>query len=238
MYESYEQCRAQLYGATADGRVSAVFYGNHCAITNCASGTLGVRTPVVKRLAKLVPMSSRDDVMRGFFESADRVYETTLFAGLLAARKGDYNKTREYMKRLVPLFDSWAHSDTIVPCLRWADADDVLRDFAYLKDCDGQYEVRTYIIILLTRCLTPERIDFALDVLANGLRYGDYYVDMAAAWCIAEALVKQYDKTLPILKSGVLPTFVHNKAVQKARESFRISDGQKRELAALRLNKD
>lgn len=235
MYETYDDCRARLYGAPPEDRVEEAFYARHCRITNCASGTLGVRTPAVKRLAKLVPMPCRDEVMRGYFESGDREYEATLFAGLLAARKGDYEKTRDYVKALVPLFDSWAHPDVVVPCLRWTDADGFLRDFRYLLDCDGQYEVRTYIIYVMTRCLGDDRIDFALDMLRSRVRYGQYYVDMAAAWCVAEALVKQYDKTLPLLRDGALPPFVHNKAIQKARESFRITDAQKTELYGMRI---
>lgn len=235
MYESYDDCRARLYGATADEKVDGSFYERHCRITNCASGTLGIRTPVIKRLAKLVTIERRDEVLRGFFESGDCEYEAKLFAGLLAARKGDYEKTRAYLKRLIPMFDSWAHSDVIVPCLRWTDADVFLRDFSYLLDSDGQYEVRTYIIYVMTRCLCDDGIDFALDLLFTKVRYGRYYVDMAAAWCIAEALVKHYGKALAMLKMKTLPPFVHNKAIQKARESFRITDGQKAELAALKI---
>lgn len=194
-----------------------------------------MRTPVVKRLAKQTPLENRDAIIRAFLASGDREYEMTLFVGLLAARKGDYAATREYLKALVPEFDSWAHPDVIVPCLRWTDINSLFRDFDYLLGCEGQYEVRTYIIMLLTRALDAEHIDFALDALDRRVRYGMYYVDMAAAWCLAEALARQYDKTLEFIKGKTLPAFVYNKAIQKARESFRITDAQKSELFELRI---
>lgn len=235
MYETYEECRARIMSASGGEKVTGDFYGRHCAITNCEFGTLGVRIPVIKKLAKAVPLSSRDSVIDVFFESGDNVFETVLFAGLVAAKKGDYLKTREHLKRLIPLFGSWAHPDCIIPCLRWTDVDAFLSDFAYLLDRDGQYEVRTYIIYIMTRCLEGDRIDFAFDVLLNKVRYGRYYVDMAAAWALAEALVKQYEKTLPVIEGKTLPKFVHNKAIQKARESFRLSPERKQYLNSLKV---
>ena len=235
MYETYEECRARIFSASGEEKVSDDFLDRHCAITNCENGTLGIRTDVIKRLAKAVPFGCRDDVIGGFLKSGDTVYETVLLAGLLAARKGDYAKTREHLKNLIPRFSSWAHSDVVVPCLRWTDVDTVLDDFSYLLDCEGQYEVRTYIIYIMTRCLDDERIDFALDTILKRVRYGQYYVDMAAAWCLAEALTKQYEKALPVIEGKTLPKFVHNKAIQKARESFRISPERKEYLKGLKI---
>ena len=235
MYETYEECRAHIFGAGQDVKVSDDFLERHVAIINCENGALGIRTPEIKRLAKLVPIVCRDDVLDGFFKSGDIVYDAELFAGLLASRKGDYAATREYLKRLVPLFGSWAHPDTIVPCLRWTDVDTFLHEFAYLLDCEGQYEVRTYIIYLMTRCLGDERIDFTLETLANKILYGQYYVDMAAAWCLSDVLVKQYDKTLPLIENKTFPAFVHNKAIQKARESFRVTPERKEYLNGLKV---
>ncbi|MDE7463731.1 MAG: DNA alkylation repair protein [Clostridiales bacterium] len=238
MNETYEECRARIFGAGQDQKVSAGFFERHVAIVNSESGALGIRTPEIKRLAKSVPIACREGVLDGFFNSGDNVFEAVQFAGMLAARKGDYAATREYLKRLIPLFGSWAHPDTIVPWLKWTDVDTFLGDFAYLLNCDGQYEVRTYIIYLMTRCLWDDRIDFTLDTLKNKVGYGQYYVDMAAAWCLSDALVKQYDKTLPLIENKTFPPFVHNKAIQKARESFRISAERKQYLNGLKIDKN
>ena len=156
-----------------------------------------------------------------------------MLCGIVCAGKGDYAQTRDYLKRIIPLFGSWAHPDCVIPSLNWVDKDEFLRDFAYLLDCNGQYEVRSYIIFLFD-CLTADRIDFVINTL-KAVRYGDYYVDMAAAWLLAECLVKFYDKTLPLFQTPVFPRFVHNKAIQKARESYRVSPESKAYLNSLKL---
>lgn len=204
-------------------------------IVNCEYPTLGVRTPVIKKLASSVALADRDDVLDGFFADGEPTYDTVLFAGCLAAKKGDYEKTRCHLARIIPLFRSWAHVDCVVPCLRWVDKDGFLNDFSYLLDRDGQYETRTYIIFLF-ECLTDERVEFVLETLKT-VRYGRYYVDMAAAWLLAECLVKFYDKTLKLFEAPVFPVFVHNKAIQKARESFRISPDVKAYLNTLKIKR-
>lgn len=231
MIDTYEQVKAELIKNTDDN-----YKAFNEPIVNSEYPTLGVRTPIIKKLAKYVPLSARDGVLNDFFADTDKVYDTVLFAGCLAARKGDYAVTREYMKKLIPLFGSWAHVDCVIPCLKWVDKDAFLRDFAYLLSCDGQYEIRTYIIYMF-ECLTDDRIDFVLNTLRT-VRYGEYYVDMAAAWLLAECLVKHYEKTLPLFTERTFPTFVHNKAIQKARESFRIPPETKSYLNTLKVREN
>lgn len=230
--ESYDRIKAALK-ANVDEKYKAF----NDPIINCDYPALGVRTPIIKKLAKSVPIASRDKVMAEFFadEQSARIYDTVLFAGCLAARKGDHAATREYLSRLIPMFGSWAHTDCVVPCLDWTDVDTALGDFEYLLDRTGQYEKRFYIIYMMNYCLTDEYIDRTLETLRNRVRFGDYYVDMAAAWLLAEALVKQFDKTLPLIEQKAFPKFVHNKAIQKARESYRISQETKEYLNKLRM---
>ncbi|MDE7165276.1 MAG: DNA alkylation repair protein [Clostridiales bacterium] len=232
MYETYEQCKAALFA-----EVDEKYDNFNNPIVNCEGyPTCGVRTPVIKKLAKSVPLAARDDVLNGFFSDADLTYEIVLFAGVLAARKGEYyGQTREYISRIVPLFRSWAHVDSVTPCLSWADKSALWDDFRYLLDCEGQYEKRFYIMIMFSCCLGDEYIDKILETLRYNVAYGQYYVDMAAAWLLAECLVKYYDKTLPLFTTQVFPKFVHNKAIQKARESFRVSPDTKAYLNTLKV---
>lgn len=231
MYETYDECRAALFG-----NIDADYNNFNNKIVNCDYPTYGVRTPVIKKLAKAVPISARSKVLDGFFADKDLTYETVLFAGVLAARKGEYyTETREYLTRLVPIFRSWAHVDCVTPCLRWADKDALWNDFRYLLDCAGEYEKRFYIMIMFSCCLNDGYIDRILDTLRYNVTYGQYYVDMAAAWLLAECLVKYYDKALPLFVEQVFPKFVHNKAIQKARESYRISAEVKQYLNTLKV---
>ena len=194
-----------------------------------------MRTPVVKSLAKTVPLARRDDILDDFFRDGEKTYESVLFAGCLAARKADYAATRALLGRIVPLFGSWAHVDCVTPLLRWADADALWNDFRYLLDCRGQYEKRFYIMIMFSCCLDDAHIDGILETLRRDVSYGDYYVDMAAAWLLAECLVKYYDKTVALFGERIFPKFVHNKALQKARESYRVSPETKAYLQGLKV---
>ncbi|MDE7107935.1 MAG: DNA alkylation repair protein [Clostridiales bacterium] len=231
MYETYEQCKAELLK-----NVDRKYDDFNNPIVNCEGyPTLGIRTPIIKKLAKSVPINARDEVLNGFFADKDLSYDTVLFAGVLAARKGDYDKSREYLSRLVPMFRSWAHVDCVTPCLRWADKSALWDNFRYLLDCEGQYEKRFYVMIMFSCCLGDEYIDRILETLRYNVTYGQYYVDMAAAWLLAECLVKYYDKTLPLFTAQTFPKFVHNKAIQKARESFRVSPDTKAYLNTLKV---
>lgn len=198
--------------------------------------TVGVRTPVIKKLAKNTPIENREKILDEFMRDKDKTYELVLYAGCLAARKSaHYGQTRDYLSALVPLFGSWAHVDCVTPLLTWADRAALWRDFRYLLDADGQYQKRFYIMIMFSCCLNDEYVDSILDTLRRDVRYGQYYVDMASAWLLAECLIKYYDKTLPLFETREFPRFVHNKALQKARESFRIPPDIKEYLNTLKI---
>lgn len=214
------------------GRVSSDFSERHNRIINCEYALLGVRIPQIKKLAKIVPNDDRENVLDGFYKDGERLFETTLFVACVAAKKGDYVFTREHLKKIIPLFGSWAHTDTVAPLLRWTSPEEFLRDFEYLTG-GGEYQKRMYIVYMMCCCLDERHIDFVLDRTVNYI-YGEYYVDMAAAWLIAEALVKFYDKAIKVIEQNRLPDFVHNMAIKKARESFRITAEQKVYLASLK----
>ena len=71
--------------------------------------------------------------------------------------------------------------------------------------------------------------------LAAAVRSDEYYVNMMIAWYFATALAKQYDAVLPYIIQHRLSKWVHNKAIQKAVESRRITDEQKAYLRSLKV---
>ena len=78
---------------------------------------------------------------------------------------------------------------------------------------------------------------FSEDILhlVKNVNHDDYYVKMVQAWFFATALAKQYDKTLPLIENKAMPLWIHNKTIQKAVESYRITPGQKEYLKTLRV---
>lgn len=234
MSEVYNKIKSEIIALGEKVDRSSDGYKRGAKIINSSLPFMGITTPQVKNLAKSVALSERDGFMDGFFADPDKTYESVAVSGLVAAKKGDYNKTAEYLKRIIPLFSSWAHSDTIVPLLRFTDRETFLNDFKYLLDAEGQYEVRTYIVYLMSCCLTDEYFDRIVDTLKN-VRYGQYYVDMGAAWLLSYMFIKFYDRTLPLFEKATFPPFVHNKAIQKARESFRVPQDKKDFLNTLKV---
>jgi len=68
-----------------------------------------------------------------------------------------------------------------------------------------------------------------------GIKSEEYYVNMMIAWYFATALCKKYDAAIPYLEERKLPEWVHNKTIQKAIESFRVTDEHKEYLRTLRI---
>lgn len=229
---TYEDAKTALYSAAGAGGCAAhVDY--HVGILNCEYGALGLRIPVVRDLAKRVALPCRAQVLDGYFADGERLFETTLFAGCLSARKGDYPFTRDALSRVIYKFGSWAHVDTVVPCLKWTDVDTFLKDFDGLRTDGFVYARRTYIVYLMDRMLGGGKTRTAFDLLKS-VRLGEYYVDMAAAWLIAEAVAKDGSTAVRAIENGEFPIFVHNKAIQKACESYRVPPEVKTYLKTLK----
>ena len=70
------------------------------------------------------------------------------------------------------------------------------------------------------------------------VRSREYYVNMMIAWYFATALAKQPEAAQPYLEERKLDPWVHNKTIQKAIESYRISDSQKEYIRTLRVKNE
>lgn len=230
--ENYEQIKNALSSENIK-RVRSDFYSRHKAIVNSGYKLLGVCIPEIKKIVNSVDEAAREKIIDDIFADDEKTFETVLIAGCLAARKRDYEFTSRQLKRVIELFDSWAHVDTVVPWLRWTDTEKFLCDFDYLLREKNQYAVRFYIIYMMNNCITAERINI-IEKKLQQINYGEYYVDMGAAWLLAEVLTKDYEYGLKLLEKIDFPAFVHNKALQKARESFRISQDRKIYLKTLK----
>lgn len=141
-----------------------------------------------------------------------------------------------YLDPLILKFDNWAHVDTIISSLKIfkKQPNEVLAHFLPLKTHPGEFAKRTFVILLMNYFLDSVNICSTLKHLSQ-IEQGQYYVDMAIAWATCEALVKHYHKTIPLLQQQTYTKFVHNKAIQKARESYRITPQTKEYLKTLTL---
>ena len=195
---------------------------------------LGIRVPIIRNLAKtLLKENSLDTLLKEF---TDEYFEEVLLEGIIIAyAKIPLEEKLPYIKAFVPKIDSWAISDTFVPTLKLKEKDlNMAWNFIlpYTKSKE-QFDVRFSVIMMLDYFLTEEYVDKVL-IEIDKIKLDGYYVKMGIAWLVAEIGIKFNDKAIEYLKNNNLDNFTHNKAIQKMRESYRISPEQKEYLKSLK----
>ena len=224
--------RAAVWQALLESRDAAYQKFNEGLLPGKAGQTLGVRMP---RLQQLAGEICRGD-WRQFLEETetDTQYELVMLAGLVTGRcRCSWAEKYDRIAAFVPRIDCWGINDSF--CAANREAGRRLADLEPLfRQCiaSGQtYPIRFVLVMLLdyglTEVWTPEILE-----LCRRLDHPDYYVQMAAAWLTAEAFARHRALTLPYLAPGVLPETVRRMALQKCRDSRRVSPADKVLLGA------
>lgn len=192
---------------------------------------IGVRTPHVRKYAIKL---AKNPQCREFLEELPHRYydENNLHAFLLEQIK-DYPECLREVERFLPYIDNWATCDMMSPKAFKANTDALEGEIRRWVASGQTYTVRFGIGMLMRYYLGEKFRREHLDLVA-GLRSEEYYINMMVAWYFATALAKQYDAALPYLKQERLPVWTHNKAIQKACESNRITAEQKKVLRSFR----
>lgn len=197
---------------------------------------LGVRIPNLRALAKKL---AKEPNIKTYLDNPDlKTYESIILYGMILSyvKSLSLENILGYLDSLILKFDNWAHVDCVtseIKALKQSPKE-VLDHYLPLKTDKGEFTKRFFIILLLSFYINDEYIDSVLNHLIE-VQQGQYYVDMAIAWTLSVTLVKYYEKTLPLLQQKRFSKFVHNKAIQKARESYRISDEIKQSLNLLKI---
>jgi len=191
---------------------------------------IGVRTPEIRKLAKGIEV--KDAI--AFLDALPHRYleENLLHSALLSRFYREYDEALAKVSEFLPFVDNWAVCDTLAPPA-FKERPDILYTEIHKWLQSGKiYTVRFGLICLMKYFLDENyRQDTLMLAAAAG---GDYYIEMAAAWFFCEALVKRWDDAVKILEENTLCVFVHNKTIQKARESFRMSQERKDYLKTLK----
>ena len=191
---------------------------------------LGVRTPKMREFAK------RN------FDNAEEVllypneYYETVFIKLTIVSMLPYPQFIKWLPKCVAWMDNWALCDSFkAKCIR-CHKDEFLPILDKLFACKGEYYQRYPLVALLSDYVEEKYFD-TLKRYLLGTDTSYYYVHMAAAWLLAEILIKHFDYGVSLLQEKILPAKTHNKAIQKAIESFRLNHEQKEYLRSLKYNK-
>lgn len=194
---------------------------------------IGVRAKALGALAKELAASSEAEAFLG---ALPHVYheENMLHAALLCRLKTDFPSLLRRVEAFLPCVDNWAVCDALQPKAFAKHKAEVYARVMLWLNGDHAYTVRFALVTLLAFFLEDDAFDPATLYAVAALHSDEYYVNMAAAWYMSYALVRQYEKTLPLMEGNVLDKWVHNKSIQKAVESYRIGEARKAYLKSLR----
>ena len=192
---------------------------------------IGVSTPELRALAKV--LGTCKDAEAFLQHLPHRYFEENQLHAFLIARIKDYGKCIEQTRRFLPFIDNWATCDQLTPTVFRKHKQELLAEIKTWLTSKHPYTVRFGIGMLMRHFLDEDySIDYPL--LVGRLRSEEYYINMMIAWYFATALAKQYKSVLPLMEQHLLDTWTHNKAIQKARESFRLTPEQKNYLKSLK----
>ena len=202
-------------------------------IPNIDSETvIGIRTPELRKLAK--EMAKEPDVGK-FLEALPHRWfdENQLHAFIISLTK-DYETCIAQAERFLPYIDNWATCDQLSPKVFKKNKEDLLCHIKEWLKSDKTYTVRFAVGMLMEHYLDDD-FDPAYPEMVAAIESDEYYVNMMRAWYFATALAKQYDTILPFIEENRLDKWTHNKTIQKAVESYRITAEQKDYLRSLRI---
>ena len=195
---------------------------------------IGVRTPDLRTLAK--ELAKQEDIGT-FLDTLPHTYfdENQLHAFILSEMK-DYGQCIQRVKEFLPYIDNGATCDQLSPKAFKKHKSELHKEIKTWLKSDKTYTVRFAVGMLMQHYLDDD-FNVAYPKLVAAIRTDEYYINMMIAWYFATALAKQYDAIIPYIEQKKLDPWTHNKAIQKAVESYRITPVQKEYLKTFRLQK-
>jgi len=196
---------------------------------------IGVRIPEIRKLAKkLVKNDEYEDFLK---ELPHKYYDENLLHGAIISENKDFENCIELLNSFLPFVDNWAVCDTISPKIFKKHKKELIEKIKEWSQSDKTYTCRFGVEMLMTHFLDEDFKKEYLEMVAN-IHSEEYYVKMVVAWFFATALAKQWDYAVIYLENNRLDVWVHNKTIQKARESLRILEDKKGYLKGLKRKKE
>ncbi len=192
---------------------------------------IGIRVPMLRKFAK--EFSKTDEAGRFMKELPHSYYEEDNLHAFLIEQINDYEKTVEELNRFLPYVDNWATCDGLSPKIFANHTDKLIGQTDIWLDSKQTYTVRFAMNMLMKFYLDENFKAEYLEKVAS-VASDEYYIKMMQAWYFATALAKQWDSAVLYLTENKLDNWVHNKTIQKAVESYRITPEQKAYLKRLK----
>ncbi len=193
---------------------------------------IGVRTPALRKLAKEIYKSG--DYKTFIDDLPHDYYEEVNLHGMIICLIKDYEEAIREVDKFLPYVDNWATCDLLSFKNAFkGNLDKLENDIQRWITSKETYTVRFGIGVLLEFYLDDTFDSKYLEWVAN-VKSDEYYVKMMKAWYFATALAKQYEAAVPYIENHLLEEWVHRKTIQKAKESYRVSDEMKEYLNTLK----
>ena len=193
---------------------------------------IGVRVPVLRKFAKEYAKASDAETFLGSLPH--RFYDENMLHGLLISEMKDYERCVELTDKFLPYVDNWAVCDIMSPKVFRKHKEELLAKIREWSSSSHTFTCRFGLEMLMSHFLDEDFKPEYLRIPAS-VRSEEYYVNMMVAWFFATALTKQWDATIPLIESKSLAPWTHNKTIQKARESLRMTAEQKEYLKMLKI---
>lgn len=193
---------------------------------------IGIRVPILRAFAKEFIKEPEHEAFLKHLPH--NYYDENMLHGLILSLLKDYDKCIEMTDAFLPYVDNWAVCDIMSPKVFAKHKEDLLQKINTWSKSSHTYTCRFGLEMLMTHFLDKDFKPEYLEIPAIVKNEESYYVNMMIAWFFATALAKQWDASLPYFTNNRLSTWCHNKTIQKACESFRITPEQKAFLRTLK----
>lgn len=192
---------------------------------------IGVRVPAVRNLAKKLIKEPEAAIF--LKELPHKFYDENMLHGLLISEMKDFNNVILAVDEFLPFVDNWAVCDIMSPKVFKKNKKALLEKIKEWAASKKTYTCRFGVEMLMSHFLDEDFKPEYLNIVSS-IQSEEYYIQMMIAWFFATALAKQWDATIKYIQENRLNTWVHNKTIQKARESYRITNEQKEYLKMLK----
>lgn len=183
----------------------------------------GIRLPAMRKVAKNI---LREDPVGFLWNTSPSNYEETQLRGLvLGGVKLPWEEKLPLVEDFLPRIDNWAVCDTFCGSLKPQFTEDRAAMWQFLKPLYSsreEYVARFAVVMQLSHFVDGEHVKEGLSLLTQ-TRHPGYYAKMGVAWALSIWYVKFPQETEDLLAQQVLDPWVQNKAIQKIRESLRVS---------------
>lgn len=208
------------------------FYNN---IIPNSKPCMGVRVPELRKIAKRIAKENYKEFIKN--NPLDTYEMEALQAFVLGYAKDDIQTLLLYVKNFIPQIHDWAVNDALCQTFKIArkNQEQVFDFLMQYKHSQKEFEVRVVAVMLMSHFINDNYVDKVIEVL-NTLCTNEYYAKMGVAWAVAEVMTKYPEKCMNYLKAenNNLDNWTYNKAIQKMKESFRVSDETKKIITQLK----